>query len=533
MSEQVSRNPLEAFARAGGAGEFDAYYDSVSYWIYEPGRDRYNKWDRGLLVKELTRMGRRARPDRDKQELVGEIDAELLRLAHERRVDWVGTLAGHTSGFKEMCGRDILVTRSPDLLTPTEPSQEALDEACSHAEAAYRGIPVDEPVADAVRACQSVVDADPVFAGARGWPVLGQILRRLLTSPEWRERADAGDVPTASPIDGDAVDQRHLFLGWLQDFVFCLHNQTIAQAQCLAMAGQHNSGKSLLAKIVRELSGRRAAKPLKYLVGETQHNADLFAAPLLLVDDEQSKVTWDARLQTGANIKQIVANDFQRCRAMQQDGVELQPLWRLMILMNCEPDRLKILPSMDEDIMDKMVLLMGYSGAMPLPSKPPPERKAFWDVLSFELPSFLHWLLHEYRLPRAFYGQRFTVRDWHHPELLEALNSMSQEARLWEWIERVLFLSDAPVTEWRGSAQELITHLTCTESPLHQEEKRSLASWGSAIAGRKLHDLEKWPKLDGRLVFHRTGAKREWRICRDASAPEISQTTTNYGDMEL
>jgi hypothetical protein len=115
------------------------------------------------------------------------------------------------------------------------------------------------------------------------------------------------------------------------------------------------------------------------------------------------------------------------------------------------------------------------------------------------MPAFLHWLLTVYSIPEELKFDRFGVRHFHHPDLLEMLQEISNEARLMELINQHL---DSP---FDGTAAELEMTLY-TRAP-HQT--RTLFNFTGA-AGAYLAKLARMP--NARVRKHRTAEGNRWQI---------------------
>ncbi|MBS0661236.1 MAG: hypothetical protein JSR82_23715 [Verrucomicrobia bacterium] len=379
------------------------------------------------------------RPKPKEGEFVSDMDREISRLTLTRNVAYAAPLAGYSAGLIEESGRRILVTESPRLIEP---------------------------------------QAGP-------WPMLDAILRGLFPAEE-----ETGDV------------QRTVFLCWLKVAFSALRARRRQPGQALALAGPPGSGKTLLQTVITWALGGRHARPYRYMSGLTGFNSELFAAEHLIVDDEAASRDGRIRAQFGATMKQITVADGARCEKKYCDAIDLRPFWRLTISVNDEPDALAVLPPITEDLADKITLLRVKRAAMPMPTQTNEEREAFRLALLAEMPGFLHSVLHT-EIPHDLASQRFGVREFHHPEILEALGDIAPERRLLYLIDRELF---GPMGEpWQGTAEEL-EHELRSKAPA--EAARTI-TWSNAV-GSYLGLLRKSrPK---RFDYRRTNGERVWTI---------------------
>jgi len=237
----------------------------------------------------------------------------------------------------------------------------------------------------------------------------------------------------------------------------------------------------------------------------------MIEAEILTVDDETADTSMKARLHFGAEIKKVVANSAMRFRGMMREAVTLTTFKRLIICVNREPDRLMVLPPMDDDIRGKMSLLLAYNSNHfnRIEKNSMDEKQALGECLEKELPCFLHWLLNDFEPGEELQG-RFGAREFHHPELLKELFTLSPEQAIMQQIDRALadHFSCAINDYWEGSAQALLNILSAETSPLSLREIKKLPpeNW----LGRRLGKLAEHDP--SRFVFKKKAAGNVWRI---------------------
>src|SRR5690242_19598043 len=180
-----------------------------------------------------------------------------------------------------------------------------------------------------------------------------------------------GEFPILSAIldgmlnHGD-FDQRPYLYGWLKIGYECLITAKKRPGQTLAMAGPVSSGKSLLQNLITQILGGRAAKPYRYMSGQTPFNSELFQAEHLMIEDEVASTDIRTRRHFGTNIKQVTVNVVQSCHPKGLPAISLEPLWRTTITLNDEPENLLILPPFDESIIDKIILMKVFKKLFPV-----------------------------------------------------------------------------------------------------------------------------------------------------------------------
>ena len=65
-----------------------------------------------------------------------------------------------------------------------------------------------------------------------------------------------------------------------------------------------------------------------------------------------------------------------------------------------------------------------------MPTETSDDERRFWEALMLALPGYLYWLENEFEIPAGLKSPKFGVKEFHHPELLEALDELSPSAHL-------------------------------------------------------------------------------------------------------
>lgn len=258
-------------------------------------------------------------------------------------------------------------------------------------------------------------------------------------------------------------DEGKYFYSWMRAAYQSLREGApFAPGQLLAVAGPVGCGKSLLQKLITIMLGGRMAKPYQYLMGLTPFNGDLISSEHLVLDDEVGKSDIKSRRHFGAMIKSTVAN--QQISAHPKGGKPFttEPFWRISLSLNDEPESLMILPPLDSDIEDKVMLLRAHKASVPYPSKELPTMQAYWERLVSEVPAYLHALLN-WQIPDELRDIRFGVKAYQNPDLLFSLSSLSPESKLWSLILQSGLLNNYS-RAWTGSAADLETALQASPS---------------------------------------------------------------------
>ncbi len=363
----------------------------------------------------------------------------------------------------------------------------------------------------------AVAFAGPLSGCSKG--IMEQCGQRILITTSFKLiEPRTGDFPLITRIMEQlfcdhVADQRLYVLGWLKVAIESLRAGARRPGQALAMAGPRNCGKSLWQNLTTEILGGRAAKPYRYMSGQTPFNADLFAAEHLMIEDECGSTDLRARREFGARIKDFTVNEVQSCHAKNRQALSLRPFWRLSVSLNDEPENMMVLPPLDENLSDKLMLLRVHRAQMPMPTDTTEARSAFWAALMAELPAFVGYLL-RWEIPDALRCPRFGVTTFHHPDLLNAIDGISPEFRLLSLIDAVVFAESSPADGPNVmTAEELESKLTGSPMGL---QARLLLNWNNAC-GTYLGRLA--TKRPDRIERKPNSQRREWLIKPELVTP--------------
>lgn len=302
------------------------------------------------------------------------------------------------------------------------------------------------------------------------------------------------------------VDQTPFVHIWLKQAVTAFRSKLFIPGPATAIAGPGKSGKTLFSKMVTYSLGDRSASPHRYMLGHTQFNSEIFGSECLVIDDEQPSKDLRTRRLFGTFIKNMLFGGFQSCHGKKTNALSLQPFWRMLILLNDEPENLMVLPPIDDSLMDKIILLKSVLAPMPMPASTPEERSAFWKALQAEIPHYLHWLLHEFSFSHPLTDTRTGVVSYKHPTLLSQISALAPETSLKSFIGLIIFHDNREF--WCGTAEELTRDLL--NSDFKQEVSR-LLSWPNAT-GTYLGRLAK--AFPDQIKNFRKSDVSLWRISR-------------------
>lgn len=351
-------------------GEVPDYFEPQSgRYLVRNSSLRWVPLNETCYKRQLRARALKAKPDEG--DLISQIDAAILEVQDLRDISHYGPICGQNAGLLRTNGQRILVTEDMKLPQPSPGN----------------------------------------------WENLRAILHGLFHLSE-DERTGSIQVDT--------------FHGWVKSSVEALRAGKLQQQQALALCGPPRCGKSFIQSIITHLLGGRGAKAERYFSGRSPFNADLYGAEHLMLEDEHCSTRIDSRLKLGAAIKQhTVSTYLGSLHAKGRNAINLPGWWRVTITLNDCPEAMMVLPPLDQHIADKIILLRAATFTWPRPMETTDDRTAFFNLILSEIPAYLHWLLHEWTIPRHVADPlRYNVATYHHPELAEALNCFSPEAEL-------------------------------------------------------------------------------------------------------
>jgi len=108
--------------------------------------------------------------------------------------------------------------------------------------------------------------------------------------------------------------------------------------------------------------------------------------------------------------------------------ITLRPIWRIFLSANDDPDSAFILPGLGS-LADKVIYLKCWKPPTPFPTVGSEEAAAFWKTLVDAIPAFVAEL-DDFEIPKELWNSRFGVAEYHHPEIVDLIKSLSGEDEL-------------------------------------------------------------------------------------------------------
>jgi hypothetical protein len=339
--------------------------------------------------------------------------------------------------------------------------------------------------------------------------------KRILvnSSPNLIEPREGDFSVIAALLDGRLGKQRIYVEYWLKFAFQSLMSGNHRPGHVLVLAGPKDCGKSLLQnQIFTPVLGGRTAKPALSMRGETPFNADLFEAEHLMIEDDLPSSDIRARRAYGTFMKQLAANEKVHHHAKGKQPMVLEPLWRLSVSTNEEPENLMILPPIDDSVSDKILILKVERNPLPMPAQTDEERKAFIDRIKSELPAFVHHLINlkvaeEHQALSTEGGRRYGFKGYQNPEILEAINGLSPEHQLLElideafsgkeesWTAKASWIETVIRLEFRDQAAKLFYHSRVCATLLDRlaTKEKERVSWGWGHGKVKIFTIRNFP----------------------------------------
>jgi hypothetical protein len=424
------------------------YYDTEKRdYLQKNSSGRWVGFNQAQIRRRLRTLGFSNKTEGD---FISPVEKELNTAENDFDVRYAAPLAGRKAGFYEENGIRFLVTESPTFITPESGK----------------------------------------------WPTIERVLHGLFLDQDG---------------ENGAQQLRSLY-GWLHQGATSLREGQFTQAQALAICGPANCGKSLLQKLITHILGGRAAKGARYMMGKTEFNAELFEAEHIMLEDEHMSKTMRDRIALGAQIKNVtVSADTVSCHRKSRTAINLGAWWRISITLNDNPEALTVLPPLNEDFADKIILLRASRFEMPMATHTPQLKKEFWEQLIAELPAFLDYILNHFAISSDEIDERYGVKTWHHPTIVENLHEISPEAILLKLIDHTLW-SFTNEEEWLGTADELRSILISNDA--HHRDAAKLLDYDTST-GTYLSRLANNPATAARVTNARTSAARLWKISKE------------------
>ena len=286
--------------------------------------------------------------------------------------------------------------------------------------------------------------------------------------------------------------QKMLWLSWLHYFYKNSYDGTPRAGQCMFVAGGTNKGKTLMNH--RLLGGMMGGHTdiVSYVTGEDSFNENLFQVGLGTVDDGLAASDRRGHLRYTALLKKLVANNVLSMRAMFKGSVDIDWCGRLSVTMNEDPESMRMLPDLDINNKDKVIILR--CSPQPIDFHADVEKTILQEL------SYFCRFIYDFTIPDVCKGgSRFGVASYIDHKLKgESEYSSVTYATveiLDEWRESY-FTANPEKTEWFGTITKLVSELSTEFS--NNEIKRNLSPAALARQLTTAMNQHSWIKRDTR-----------------------------------
>lgn len=285
------------------------------------------------------------------------------------------------------------------------------------------------------REIDGAVQWSGIIAGHRQGIMIDNNGQQILITaePKLPEPAE-GEFPLIENIIAQAFPNETaqiVFYSWLAGRYRSIREFTHIASPMLVLAGEVNSGKSLLSWIVTQLFGGRTANPYEAWSGGILWNDDLVGSEFLLIDDCTGHTDIRARRAFGAAFKGAIYPDFVQLRKRHASSITVRPVWCCMLCCNDTPESLQIIPPLDADMADKIALLHAHRIILPVDTSTTTGKKELQRMLRPELTALAAFLM-KWQTPKELYDSRSGIKAWRDPELVEWVDSHSPARRIEE-----------------------------------------------------------------------------------------------------
>ena len=293
--------------------------------------------------------------------------------------------------------------------------------------------------------------------------------------------------------DEFALIQLQTFAGWLKHFRSALRNHDRHQpGQALALVGGVNCGKSLLQQLITLMVGGRGVDASLYLLGDSNFNKELWAAEHLFLDDDKLGDNGKESHAVRDRLKKLTVASTFLMHGKCKDAVPFRPIWRTTISANLDDESINVLPPPDESFGDKIIYLKCYPPSKPFHDGSDEGRGLFWKRLNDSIAAFLDDV-DSYEIPEARRASRFAIREFHHPDVLDAIQGAASESPLGELIDNYLENNSekSPIEDMASNLFEILKESKCGNISAYSTSVRHF--------GHQLSRLSKLPRWKGRI----------------------------------
>jgi len=287
----------------------------------------------------------------------------------------------------------------------------------------------------------------------------------------------------ANWLDHFFIDQhqRDIFLSWLHWTYMNAYNGDPKKGQTMFIVGSAGVGKTLMSHRLLDWMLGGHSDISKYLMGSDQYNENLFKTGLATVDDQEPASDYKGHMKFSALVKKITANQDLSMRKMYSGAVDIKWLGRVFITLNQDPESMQLLPNLDINNKDKLIILRTAKKKVKFPSD-------VESVIKSELACFCRYI-YDYQVPSHLIGEaRYHVTSFIDPTLLDEVEYSNPDFVVLELLQtwrESYFTANPDETHWFGKVTDIVRELEVE----FNGERRLLKDVSPAWLSRKLRGI--------------------------------------------
>jgi hypothetical protein len=227
---------------------------------------------------------------------------------------------------------------------------------------------------------------------------------------------------------------------WLRIQVQAIRAGNHSKCPMLILAGDADDGKSFFLRLITILRGGREINPMKAWNGEgavwTDH---LIGAECLNIDDSAAQKDYRSRENLSAKFKEAIYADSVTIdkRHTSTFTLEPRPVWGVVMAVNAHGHAIKVVPALDgADMKDKAIVLRTQRAEILNRECGDDAAARRMQTYLNELPAFLDWILHSFRLPdtlpRGVFRSRSGAVIYRDPKAMNMIHQASPAGLLEE-----------------------------------------------------------------------------------------------------
>jgi len=285
---------------------------------------------------------------------------------------------------------------------------------------------------------------------------------------------------------GSQQKQLVYLLAWLKQGYEGAREGSPQKGHALFLVGGTNRGKTLFnGEFMTKIFGA-STDASSFLLGKSSFNKELLESGYWRVDDAVAAIDKNSHIKFTEEVKRFVANPTVEYHPKYVDSQSVPFNGRLCITLNEDEESLRMIPDLDRNIADKLIILRIADQKRGIPFAFP-DRASITANLNSQLPYFLRWLINW--TPPAVITKghtRFGMRNFIHEKVRLSSLSSGLDSDLFDIMAPLWESDDDFISKkhWEGTAAQLLGVLIA--NPVTHLQARGLTT---RSLGRKLSTL--------------------------------------------